>query len=336
MAEKTPETISELIDDVGPLRSTALTVDAADALLQQMADENKKLLTEAREAHQQATNAMSTLDVLQAKQHLAKLERLASEEHENSETIKQLLDDRQASFLKERLVERMGSLQRWALKETGIILLILLVLGLLIYEMSMDDLAVETVTTFFYIDTACCVIFLLNFFWELHLAENKRWYWRTHWIDFVTSIPIPPGTIFHYGRWGRSLRLVRIIRVLRLLRLLRFAVMLWRGMESLSGLLDVRLMKKSFLLGVLSILFGAYLIQVAESSDVEAVNNMSGSAWWSFTTVVTGGFGDIHNPESPLGKFTTVILVIVGMVLVGIFTATLTSLLVKDEGEETE
>ena len=177
------------------------------------------------------------------------------------------------------------------------------------------------------------MIFLINFFWELHLAENKRWYWRTHWIDFITSIPIPDGTMI---RWGRSVRLIRIIRVLRLLRILRFAVMLWRGMESLSGLLDVRLMKKSLFLGILCIMFGAYLIQTAESADIDAVNNISGSTWWSFTTLVTGGFGDIHNPESGLGKFITVVLVIAGMVLVGIFTATLTSLLVKDEGEETE
>ncbi|MEO0867983.1 MAG: potassium channel family protein, partial [Cyanobacteria bacterium J06642_11] len=57
------------------------------------------------------------------------------------------------------------------------------------------------------------------------------------------------------------------------------------------------------------------------------------SLWWSFTTVVTGGFADIHNPETMAGKVLTVILVILGMVLVGIFTATLTTVMVGDEDD---
>ena len=55
------------------------------------------------------------------------------------------------------------------------------------------------------------------------------------------------------------------------------------------------------------------------------------SLWWSFTTLVTGGFADIHNPSTMGGKILTVMLVIGGMVLVGVFTATLTSVLVRDD-----
>jgi voltage-gated potassium channel len=61
--------------------------------------------------------------------------------------------------------------------------------------------------------------------------------------------------------------------------------------------------------------------------------SMVTSLWWSFTTVVTGGFADIHNPETMAGKVLTVVLVILGMVLVGIFTATLTSVMVGDEDD---
>ena len=56
--------------------------------------------------------------------------------------------------------------------------------------------------------------------------------------------------------------------------------------------------------------------------------------WWSFTTVVTGGFGDIHNPITIVGRILTVVLIITGMILVGVFTATLTSLYVGEESEE--
>ena len=46
---------------------------------------------------------------------------------------------------------------------------------------------------------------------------------------------------------------------------------------------------------------------------------------------MTGGYADIHNPETASGRILTVFLVITGMVLVGVFTATLTSILVKDK-----
>ncbi|MFP6700210.1 MAG: hypothetical protein VB861_00615, partial [Planctomycetaceae bacterium] len=47
-------------------------------------------------------------------------------------------------------------------------------------------------------------------------------------------------------------------------------------------------------------------------------------------------FGDIHNPESASGQILTAILVIMGMVLVGVFTATLTSLFLGEQSEEIE
>ena len=46
---------------------------------------------------------------------------------------------------------------------------------------------------------------------------------------------------------------------------------------------------------------------------------------------MTGGFADIHNPQTIAGKILTVMLVIGGMVLVGVFTATLTTVLVRDD-----
>ncbi|MEE2676531.1 MAG: ion channel [Planctomycetota bacterium] len=50
--------------------------------------------------------------------------------------------------------------------------------------------------------------------------------------------------------------------------------------------------------------------------------------------MVTGGFGDIHNPITIVGRILTVVLIITGMILVGVFTATLTSLYVGEESEE--
>lgn len=48
------------------------------------------------------------------------------------------------------------------------------------------------------------------------------------------------------------------------------------------------------------------------------------------------GFGNIHKPKTASGQFLTAILIIMGMVLVGVFTATLTSLFLGEQSEEIE
>ena len=68
----------------------------------------------------------------------------------------------------------------------------------------------------------------------------------------------------------------------------------------------------------------------------EQVRNLPLAIWWSFTTVLTGGFGDIHNPVTVSGQVLTGILVVMGMILVGVFTATLTTIFVGEQAEEIE
>ena len=190
----------------------------------------------------------------------------------------------------------------------------------------------STLWQFWIIDVICCILFLINFFFELKLAKSKKWYWKRNWIDFITSIPFPPVQILASSsdlglvRMGRLLRAVRVLRALRAFRVLLFV---WRGMDHLSSTLDVKLLKRSLLYAVSAIFLGACIFMSLE--QMESGSGFLPSLWWSFTTLVTGGYADIHDPETGLGKILTVLLVLTGMILVGIFTATLTSVLVSDD-----
>lgn len=192
--------------------------------------------------------------------------------------------------------------------------------------------AVGKLWLFWILDVICCTIFMINFFFEHTLAASKKWYWKRNWIDFITSIPLPPVQVIAASgqlEFVRLGRLLRAMRILRALRVFRVAMFFWRGMDHLSSTLDVRLLKRSLLYGLLSLLFGACIFMGLER--MESGSGFWASLWWSFTTLVTGGYADIHNPQTASGKILTVFLVITGMVLVGVFTATLTSILVSDE-----
>lgn len=190
----------------------------------------------------------------------------------------------------------------------------------------------------FLIDVGCCVLFMLEFVLRLYCSRSKRWYWRNYWIDFVTSIPIPgEAQLSRFGRIARIGRFARLLRFSRVLRVMRVFLMLWRGMDKLQDAMDVKLMKRSLKWGLVVMVLGGVAVYYAESALVNNDNDvktLGGGMWWSFTTVVTGGFGDIHNPITIVGRILTVVLVITGMILVGVFTATLTSLYVGEESEE--
>ena len=190
----------------------------------------------------------------------------------------------------------------------------------------------------FLIDIGCCVLFMLEFLVRLYCSRSKRWYWRNYWIDFVTSIPIPgEAQLSRFGRIARIGRFARLLRFSRVLRVMRVFLMLWRGMDKLQEAMDVKLMKRSLKWGLVVMVLGGIAVYYAESALVESDNDvktLGGGMWWSFTTVVTGGFGDIHNPITIVGRILTVVLIITGMILVGVFTATLTSLYVGEESEE--
>jgi voltage-gated potassium channel len=253
----------------------------------------------------------------------------------------------QKGIIRGNMIRQLGSARRLAVLEAFIMGLIVLVLGLLVYDISCDPHTIRPAwlssDSIFQIDLVCCCIFMAEFMWRLSCAESKRYVWKHHWVDFVTSIPIPGAA--QLARFGRVARVARFARLLRLLRFARLFFILWRGMDKLQDVIDVGMMKKTIRWAVVATCIGAIVIYKIEGAvEVNAdgvetsnsVGTMVLAIWWSFTTVLTGGFGDIHNPTSISGQIVTGILVITGMVFVGVFTATLTSLFVGEQSGELE
>ena len=266
----------------------------------------------------------------EAHKEISQCKREAEEINEYNDMI---YDALQEAKVKNGLIKYLGSEKRVNILEVTVLTLIVFVLGLMTWELfylSGEEHA-NTRLSIFYIDVGCCIFFLMDFFLRYHFAEDKKWYWKTHWIDFVTSIPIPAVSEFRYGR---SLRLLRVIRVLRLMRAFRIIFFFWRGMDHLTAVVDVKLMKKSLKGIAIVMILGAFIIQIGEGEKDASIGSFAESMWWSFTTVVTGGFADIYNPTTTGGRLLTVLLIVSGMIIVGVFTATLTSLYVEEGTEE--
>lgn len=106
-------------------------------------------------------------------------------------------------------------------------------------------------------------------------------------------------------------------------------------MHTISELFDVRLLKRTFTYSFILLIGGAFIISYLEyEQGVKGINSYRESLWWSFNAIVTGGFTDIYNPKTVGGMLLTIVLVFVGMVLISVFTATLTSLMVGDDSNQ--
>lgn len=230
--------------------------------------------------------------------------------------------------LTEAIEGKLGSKAARRAYDAFIMLLILGVIAMLgVQELELTPITPEVETYLDIADVSACAVFLLDFFWRMVLAEDRRWFLRRYWIDFVTSIPIPSSFL----RIGRLVRFVRLARMVRLDRLVRAIFFFWRGMDKLAATLDVRMMQRSLKILVAVLLLGGVGIYWAEGSpNAEGAEDLGQSIWWSFATVVTGGFADLRNPDTVTGRILTAALIVSGMVVVGIFTATLTSILVRE------
>ena len=271
--------------------------------------------------------------------------RISSDLNELDDLKSRVLDSIERTHIKDRMSKFLGGEKNYLTFQFIVSVLIMFVLTLLVYDVVAGEDETRPMilrgSSIFWMDAACCIIFMAEFFLRLKCASRKSFVWRNHWVDFVTSIPIPGGA--QLARFGRFARLARFLRFARLLRFLRLFFLLWRGMDKFQDLFDIKLMKKTLKWAIVWTVAGAILVYYIEGVPAEGtgefgeqVRNIPLAIWWSFTTVLTGGFGDIHNPVTVSGQVLTGVLVIMGMILVGVFTATLTTIFVGEQSEEIE
>ena len=234
--------------------------------------------------------------------------------------------------LQQKMENKLGNSKRVLIKDSIFIFLIIFVLTLLMIELLNPELSEDTLFVMFLADVFCCFLFQINFFMELKYSSSKKWYLRNHWLDFVTSIPIPNAGILRLGRIVRLVRLGKLFRFLRFAKIFRLIFFFWKGLNELEDVFDVGLAKKSLLYTFIVTISGAMFILYLEGSNESGITSIMESLWWSIYTIVYGS-SDLHTANTDFGRILTLILMIFGMILIGILTATLTTILVRDESD---
>ena len=172
-------------------------------------------------------------------------------------------------------------------------------------------------------DTAVCVLFFMDFLYQLASAPN-RWgyFWRWGWLDLLSSVPMIDA--FRIGRLGRVVRIFRVLRGLRSTKLLA-SFILERRVE--SALLAAALVS------LLLIVFASIAVLQFEMGQVGAnIKTAEDALWWAVTTVTTVGYGD-RFPVSSEGRLVAGGLMIAGVGLFGTLSGFIASWFVAPVGK---
>jgi voltage-gated potassium channel len=175
------------------------------------------------------------------------------------------------------------------------------------------------------------VAFCAEFGVRWAVSRDRQAFLRKSWFDLALIAASPP---FGVPEAMQGFRAVRAVRMLRMLRLLRAAGVLAIGLRTVRRVLGHRRFHHVLILASGVMLLGAAALYFLEQGHNDGVRSFADALWWAVTTTTTVGYGDVY-PKTGAGRIIAVVLMLVGIGLIGVFTATIASFFVAgDEKSE--
>lgn len=206
------------------------------------------------------------------------------------------------------------------IKRALYILVLGLSLGLIVY------ISVDTFTGINFLEDKhymtfqfwVCVVFMIDFFVELFLAEDKMKYVRHRWFFLLLSIPyLNIINLWHVDFSPEALYFVRFIPLARGALALSIVI----GYMTDNRLSSLFLSYVAITLSV--IYFGSLIFFELEAPVNNMVPNYGAALWWAFMDATTIG-SNIY-PMTVVGKILGVVLAGMGMMMFPLFTVYITN-----------
>ena len=186
-----------------------------------------------------------------------------------------------------------------------------------LYISSLMEYSNQTRSILEIIDFGICVIFLSDFFYGLVTSDNKWRYIKLNWIDFISSIPTIG--ILRVGR------VFKIFRILRVVRSAKYIFAFFNKKNSFSTLRNI------FIFNAIIIFLFTLSFYELEHKANENINTLGDSLWWTTITTITVGFLQDLPPVTVEGKFLSVVLILLGMIMFSTMIGTITDYFIEDE-----
>jgi voltage-gated potassium channel len=208
-----------------------------------------------------------------------------------------------------------------ALTDTPLLVLAIAFVAVLALPYAVDLSGAESVAVAF-ANLLIWAVFAVDYLARLYLASDRRRYVRRNLLDLViVAVPF--------------LRPFRALRLLRLLRLGAVGGVLYRRSGSFHARVSAYVGTTAVVVVGLS---GLAMFDAERDAPSGNIKTLPDALWWAATTVTTVGYGDRY-PTTATGRFIAVGLMLVGVALLGVVTASIAAWFVQrlkpvEEAEE--
>jgi len=170
------------------------------------------------------------------------------------------------------------------------------------------------------------IAFCLELIARTILAERRLAYLRSAWFDIAIVVISPPFLVPTIMEGARSLRALRVLRLLRFVRAFGPATI---GLRASRRMLERHKFHYVALVATVAMGLGAVGVFLVERDVNKSITTLGDALWWSIVTTSVG-YGDISLVTGE-GRVLAVALMLTGIAVVSIFTASIASFFVEGD-----
>lgn len=171
------------------------------------------------------------------------------------------------------------------------------------------------------IDAFVWACFVVEYLVKLWLTPSRKTFVTHHVLDLVVIV-------------------VPVLRPLRAAELFRLVSLGWVGVVLVNALRRARALLTHqglhyALLAAMLVVFACsgVVLYFERNAPGSNIHNIGDALWWAIVTVTTVGYGDRY-PVTAAGRGVAVVLMLVGIGLIGVLTATAASYFVQQQADE--
>lgn len=252
-----------------------------------------------------ATTAKTPISI-QRIQRLERLEQERIEEKERREEHRrQLIAGAKPSGGRHDLVDRIEQVTKYPMALLGLAWLVLAIVVLT------TDVNGSTSTVLVGSLFGLWVIMLVEYLVRLVVTPDRPGYIRRRWVEPATVL-VPPLQGWHVVGIEKMSLLVREVEL------------------RVESILKHHSLFRVLIAAVVTLFLGAWLaLLFEEKAKGSNIHDYPDALWWAIVTVTTVGYGDRY-PVTEGGRIVAAVLMLVGIGLIGVLTATVASVFIKE------
>jgi voltage-gated potassium channel len=264
-------------------------------------------------AHRAATGGATAENTASGKptsiERIQRLERLErerlDEKARKEERRRQVIAGAKPSGGRHDLVDRVEEITKYPLAVLGAAWL---VLGIIVVTTGINHTAsTVAVSTLF----ALWAVILLEYLVRLAITPDTRGYLRRRWVEPV-AVAVPALQHWH------------------LIGMERMTLMVHEGELRLEYILRHHSLFRVLIAAFGTLFLGAWAVLLfEENAKTGNIHSYPQALWWAIVTVTTVGYGDKY-PVTGGGRVVATVLMLVGIGLIGVLTATVASVFMKE------